>query len=537
MNQNLLTSMQQILSQKGLGKEILVDAIEAALLQAARRRFGLEASVDVGLDEETGEISIAAPKRVVEIMRTYATEIPIEEAVKMHPEARVGELVQVPVRTEDFGRIEAQLARQILVQKIKDAERANIFGLYKDRVEEIVSGVVQQEDYRDIIMEIEGAEAVLPLKEQLRNERYRRGDRMRALIIDVVDPDDEERIGRRPKAPVILSRAEPVFLVRLFEQEVPEIADELVQIEAVAREAGERSKIAVATTEDGIDPVGTCVGVRGSRVQMVMQELNGERIDVIEWSSDPKRFVANALSPVKDITDVIFEEDEDGEQVAIVVVPDEALSLAIGRRGQNARLASRLTGCQIDIVGEREAGEALRSQVEAEVFKSDDLFKSDEETADEDTVERDPAEAPVEELLGVTPKLAVTLRENGYETIGAIALADPTALAELPNLGMKTSEKLVQSAQHAAPAAGVEGDAEADDSDVAADDEVEAAGVVDDEVEAAGVVDDDAEEAADEGAEEAADEDTEGAADEDDAAVVDDAADADEGTDVALDEE
>jgi N utilization substance protein A len=490
MNQNLLTSMQQILSQKGLGKEILVEAIEAALLQAARRRFGLEASVEVGLDEETGEISIAAPKRVVEIMRTYATEIPIEEAVKMHPEALVGELVQVPVRTEDLGRIEAQLARQILVQKIKDAERANIFGLYKDRVEEIVSGVVQQEDYRDIIMEIEGAEAVLPLKEQLRNERYRRGDRMRALIIDVLDPDDEERIGRRPKAPVILSRAEPVFLVRLFEQEVPEIADELVQIEAVAREAGERSKIAVATTEDGIDPVGTCVGVRGSRVQMVMQELNGERIDVIEWSSDPKRFVANALSPVKDITDVVFEEDEDGEQVAIVVVPDEALSLAIGRRGQNARLASRLTGCQIDIVGEREAGEALRSQVEAEVFKSD------EEVIDEDTVERDPAEAPVEELLGVTPKLAVTLRENGYETIGAIALADPTALAELPNLGMKTSEKLVQSAQHAAPAAGVEDEAQADAEDASPAEETEAtdgdAGVaVDDE--AAEATDDEAE--------------------------------------------
>ena len=485
MNQNLLTSMQQILSQKGLGKDILVEAIESALLQAARRRFGLEAVVDVGLDEETGEIRIAAPKRVVEIMRTYATEIPIEEAVKLHPEARVGELVQVPVRTEDFGRIEAQLARQILVQKIKDAERANIFGLYKDRVEEVVSGVVQQEDYRDIIMEIEGAEAVLPLKEQLRNERYRRGDRMRALIIDVVDPDDEERIGRRPKAPVILSRAEPVFLVRLFEQEVPEIADELVQIEAVAREAGERSKIAVATTEDGIDPVGTCVGVRGSRVQMVMQELNGERIDVIEWSADPKRFVANALSPVKEITDVIFEEDEDGEPVAIVVVPDEALSLAIGRRGQNARLASRLTGCQIDIVGEREAGEALRDQVVSEVFKSD------EEMAEgEDTPDQDPAEAPVEELLGVTPKLAVTLRENAYDSIGAVAVADPTALAELPNLGMKTAEKLVESAQHAVAVTApelvdAEVDADAEGADVAdADEEPDADAAVIHEAEA-----------------------------------------------------
>jgi len=474
MNQNLLTSMQQILSQKGLGKDILVEAIESALLQAARRRFGQEASVAVGLNEETGEINIAAPKRVVEIMRTYATEIPIEEAHKLHPEARVGELVQVPVRTEDFGRIEAQLARQILVQKIKDAERANIFGLYKDRIEEIVSGVVQQEDYRDIIMEIEGAEAVLPLKEQLRNERYRRGDRLRALIVDVVDPDDEERVGRRPKAPVILSRAEPVFLVRLFEQEVPEIADELVQIEAVAREAGERSKIAVATTEDGIDPVGTCVGVRGSRVQMVMQELNGERIDVIEWSADPKRFVANALSPVKDITDVVFEEDEDGNPVAIVVVPDDALSLAIGRRGQNARLASRLTGCQIDIVGEREAGEALRSQVVAQVFKSD------EEMASDAVVELDPADAPVEELLGVTPKLAVTLRENGFESVGAVSVADPKALAELPNLGMKTAEKLVESATHAVALAAPRS-VEDEGADEGADSVDEGADSVDDE--------------------------------------------------------
>lgn len=445
MNQSLLQSMQQILSQKGLPKNILVEAIEEALLQAARRRFGAEASVSVQFNDSTGEIRMSAPKRVVEIMRSFASEIPVDEAQKIDPEARVGQIIQVPVKTRDFGRIEAQLARQMLVQKIKDAERANVYALYKDRIEEIVSGVVQQEHYRDVIVEIESAEAVLPAAERLRNERYERGNRIRSLIIDVVDPDDMERQGRRPRASVVLSRAHPVLLIRLFEQEVPEIADGLVLVEAVARDPGERSKIAASSRESGIDPVGTCVGVRGSRVQMVMQELNGERIDVIEWSPDPRRFIANALSPVKDISNVTLEEDENGEPVAVVVVPDDQLSLAIGRRGQNARLASDLTGWHIDIIGEREAGQEARSQ-------AIDLFKSDEEAAEEAEAAvsgstEQPTGLSVEELPGMAPKIAQMLKEHGYDSIADLAQADPERLSELLKLGAKTTEKLVETAR------------------------------------------------------------------------------------------
>jgi len=433
MNQNLLTSMKQVLSQKRLPKEILVEAIEAALLQAAKRRYGSVQSVKVELNETTGEIQVFAPKRVVEIMRSFATEIPIEEALKTEPEAKIGDVIEVPVETRDFGRIEAQLARQILVQKIKDAERMNIFNLYKDRVEEIVSGVVQQQDYRDVILEIEGAEAVLPWNEQLRNESYERGDRIRALVIDVMDPENAEHATRRFKAPVILSRAHPVLLVRLFEQEVPEIVDGLVNIMAIAREPGERSKIAVASTEDGIDAVGTCVGVRGSRVQMVVRELSGERIDVLPWSPDPAEFIANALGQTK-VSEVILGEDEGGEPLATVVVPEEQLSLAIGRRGQNARLANRLTGWKIDIVSEREVSSDLRSRmVESEPV--------------EEVPELPAAELPPERLVGVGPKVAATLREHGYANVGAIAEADVKELSVLPNLGAKTAEKLVASAK------------------------------------------------------------------------------------------
>ena len=443
MNQSLLQSMQQILSQKGLPKRILVEAIEEALLQAARRRFGQDASVSVEFDEKTGDIRMSAPKRVVEIMRYFASEIPVDEARKLHPDAHVGEVVQVPVKTRDFGRIEAQLARQMLVQKIKDAERANIYALYKDEVHEIVSGSVQQEHYRDVIVEIEGAEAVLPAAEQLRNERYERGNQIRSLIIDVVNPEDVERQGRRPRAPVVLSRAHPVLLVRLFEQEVPEIQDGLVNIEGVARDPGERSKIAASSYESGIDPVGTCVGVRGSRVQMVMRELNNERIDVIEWNPDPHRFIANALSPVKDITDVTLQEDENGDPVAVVTVPKDQVSLAIGRNGQNVRLARDLTDWRIDIV------EEARSHAVG-LFKSNEEAENEEaEEAAENGASENAAETSVEELPGINPETAQALKENGCDSAAALAEADPEELAETLNMETESAEKLVETAKEA----------------------------------------------------------------------------------------
>ena len=410
MRDDLLGIIDQISRQRELSHEVLIEAIEKALLQAAKKRYGIHQQVSVSIDRDTGEIKIIAPKKVVEIMTDFSTQIPVEEALTIDPKAKVGQIIEVATMPKDFGRIAAQTAKQIVAQKIREAERENIYEEYRDREGEVVSGIVQRSEYNDLIIEIDKAEALLPYREQIKNEEYRRGDRLRALIIEV-------RLDSRGSQ-IILSRTHPDLLKRLFELEVPEIYDGLVEIKTVSREPGDRSKIAVATSVENLDAVGTCVGMRGSRVQMVVHELGGERIDILPWSSIPEKFIASALSPAK-IVNVSVNEDK-GEKSARVVVPDDQLSLAIGRKGQNVRLAARLTGWNIDIKSQSDAGSEARVNIARSLFKS----------------------PPVDGLAGVGTKTAERLKEAGFSSFADIADSDIEHLTEVPGIGVKTAEKL-----------------------------------------------------------------------------------------------
>lgn len=371
MNHDLLMSIQQISRQKDISADILIKAVELALLSAAKKHYGSLRAVSVKIDKETGELKVFTSKRVVEIMRNYTTEIPVEEAVKLGPAVQLDQMLEVEVTPRDFGRIAAQTARQILVQKIKEAEREIIYEEYKDKEGELVSGVVQRFEKNDIIIDLEKTEAILPYNQQVRRETYKRGERIKALIIEV-------KSGSKSQ-PILVSRIHPGLLARLFEMEVPEIYDGLVRIMAIAREPGDRSKVAVAATDTNLDPVGTCVGMKGSRVQTIVRELNGEKIEIVQWSPDPAVFIQSALSPAK-ISKVLLNSEA---ETAEVIVPDDQLSLAIGKKGQNARLAARLTGWKIDIKNESEAGSQLKGQLTKELFKPDE--KDDEKSLEPPT--------------------------------------------------------------------------------------------------------------------------------------------------------
>jgi N utilization substance protein A len=410
MKDDLLGIIDQISRQRELSRDVLIEAIEKALLQAAKKRYGSHRQISATIDRDTGEIKVIAPKKVVEIMTDFSTQIPVEEALTIDPNAKVGQIIEVEAMPRDFGRIAAQTAKQIVAQKLREAERENIYEEYKDREGEIVSGTVQRREYNDVIVELDRVEGLLPYREQIRGEEYRRGDRLRVLIIEVAK--HESRGGSQ----IILSRTHPDLLRRLFELEVPEIYDGLVEIKAIAREPGDRSKIAVATNVENLDAVGTCVGMRGSRVQMVVHELGGERIDILPWNLVPGTFIASALSPAK-IVSVSVDEDEDS---AKVVVPDDQLSLAIGRKGQNVRLAAKLTGWNIDIKSQSEAEAEAKRKIAKSIFKS----------------------APVTDLEGVGSKIAGKLLEAGFSSVEDIADTDVEHLVEVPGIGAKTAQKL-----------------------------------------------------------------------------------------------
>jgi len=341
-------------------------------------------------------------------MTDFSTQIPIEEAQTIDPNAEIGQILEVESMPRDFGRIAAQTAKQIVAQMLRQAERENIYEEYRDREGEIISGVIQRREYNDVIVDLDKTEALLPYREQIKGEEYRRGDRIRALIIEV-RPDSRT-------SQIILSRTHPDLLKGLFELEVPEIYDGLVEIKAAAREPGDRSKIAVATTADNLDAVGTCVGMRGSRVQMVVHELGGERIDILPWSGIPQTFIASALSPAK-IASVSVDENEMSAQV---VVSTDQLSLAIGRKGQNVRLAAKLTGWNIDIKSQADVGGMAKKSIAESIFKS----------------------TAVTELAGIGAKTAESLQEAGFSSVEDIAHADVEQLIEVPGIGAKTAEKL-----------------------------------------------------------------------------------------------
>ncbi len=346
MKAEILEALEDLAREKGISKEVLIEALEAALISAYRRNFGSAQNVRVHFDPDTGEYKVYAQKEIVEEVEDPRLQASLEEARAKNPALGLGDILEVEVTPRDFGRIAAQTAKQVVVQRIREAERGMIYEEYSSREGDIVTGLVLRQDAKSRAVYVElskGVEAIILAHEQIPGERFVENQRVKAYVIEV---------RRTTKGPAIsLSRTHPGLLKRLFELEVPEIHDGVVEIKSISREAGARSKIAVYARDENVDPVGACVGPKGLRVQNIVSELQGEKIDIVEWSEDPAVFVANALSPAK----VLRVDCDEVGRIARVVVPDNQLSLAIGKEGQNARLAAKLTGWKIDIKSESQA--------------------------------------------------------------------------------------------------------------------------------------------------------------------------------------
>jgi N utilization substance protein A len=380
MMSEFISAINQIAAERGIEKEEIFTALESAILVAYKKekfsedeREGeeLESNLSVELDRETGEFKLIATKEVVKKVKDNDMEISIEEAEMISPSVEVGDSVQIEMPTEDFGRIAAQTAKQVILQKIRESEKEAVISEYSDKVGEVFTALMQRMQKGEVVFEIGKATAFMPPEEQIPNEFYRVGDRYKVLLKDIVDSQ------------MVVSRADPKFLIELFKLEVPEIESGVLEVMAIAREAGSRSKMAVRSTQDGVDPIGSCVGQRGIRIANVMNELGEEKIDIIEWDEDPEEFVAKALSPAK-IEEVTIEDE-----TATVTVEDDQLSLAIGRDGQNVRLAWKLTGYKIDIVGS--GGEVVKKEDLDEVKEELENKEETKEEADADEVEEEEA--------------------------------------------------------------------------------------------------------------------------------------------------
>ena len=398
--------IEQMGKDRGIEKETITEALEAAMLTAARKKLGQNVDIEAHYNDEAGEIEVFQFKTVVDKVLDPETQISKEEARKNLDEgAEPGDSLGMKIDTSSFGRIAVQMAKQIIIQRVKDAERDNIFEEYKDRKGEILTGFVQRFEGGSIVVNLGRAEGVVPPSEQIHRETYKRGERIRSYIIDVKKNTKGSQI--------ILSRTHPSFLKTLFELEVPEISEGLIDIVSVAREPGRRGKIAVQARDKDIDPVGACVGMRGSRVQSVVQELRGEKIDIIPYTNDAAKYVSSALSPAK--VNRILVDDEN--RTMTVIVPDDQLSLAIGKNGQNVRLAVKLTGWKIDAKSE--------TMVTQEVAEGQtDLTK----------------------LPGVGPSMAQKLMDNGIKSLAMIAVAEPELLSLIPGVGEKTALHLIEEA-------------------------------------------------------------------------------------------
>jgi transcription termination/antitermination protein NusA len=355
--------------EKGIKREVLLDALSTALLTAAKKSVGPARELRVTIDPRTGAITALASLIVVEHVQNVHDEIPLGRAKKINADAQVGEVIEVEVTPEGFGRIAAQTARQAILQRIRQIEKEMIFDEFKDRAGEIVSGTVRRFDRSDVIVDLGKFEAIMPMRERVTTEDYNIGDRIRAYVVAV------ENSNRGPE--IIISRSHPNFVRRLFEVEVSEIADRTVEIKAISREAGYRTKIAVWSADEKVDPVGACVGMRGSRVKNIVRELNQEKVDIIRWSADPREFVVEALKPAK-IKSITIDEDRHAVQVT---VEEDQLSLAIGRRGQNARLTSRLTGWEINISKDESVTHAFEQKFAQAISTLAKTLDIDEETA------------------------------------------------------------------------------------------------------------------------------------------------------------
>ena len=423
----LLNVADTVAREKGIEREEVLEAMEQAIQKAGRSKYGQENDIRAEIDRKSGEIRLARYMEVAEEIENESTQLTLAEAQRRQSDLRLGDFLIDPLPPIDFGRIAAQTAKQVIVQRVREAEREQQFEEYKNRVEEIVNGLVKREDFGNVTVDLGRGEAVIRREELLPREKYRRGDRVRGYIYDV------RREQRGPQ--IFMSRTHPQFMAKLFAQEVPEIYDGIIEIRSVARDPGSRAKIAVISHDSSIDPVGACVGMRGSRVQAVVAELQGEKIDIIPWSQDPATFVVNALAPAE-VAKVVLDEDA---QKIEVVVPDEQLSLAIGRRGQNVRLASSLTGWEIDILTEeaeserRQAEVQQRSQTFIDALDVDDVIAQFLVSEGFTSVE-EVAYVPEEELTsieGFDAEVAeeLRLRARNYLTLESERLA--TRVSEL----------------------------------------------------------------------------------------------------------
>ena len=406
--------IESLSKEKGLSKEIVVEALIEGIRTAAKKRFGNKARIEVKYDEEKGDIEIYKLKKVVEEVKDKETEISLEEAQKIYPNIKIEDIIGERVELQDLGRIAAQIVKQLFSQKLRLAEKQLIYDEFKYKIGEIVSGYVHRFDKRGVILSLGRAEALLPEEEQVPGEKYIRGHRLKALVIEVY---------RQQEPQIIVSRSHPAFVKKLFEKEVPEIQEGIVKIVAIAREPGSRTKIAVTSTNPNIDPVGTCIGVRGSRISTILEELNiaktdkkegKEKIDVVLWDPDPAKFVYNALAPAECSKVIVDEENKTLE----VIVPDDQLSLAIGKKGENVRLASKLVGWRIDILSETQY---LRRQ-EPEFLR---LLK----------------------VTGLSDEIAGYLYEADIKDLKTLVETPIEKIAELTKLPLEEVEKIVEKAK------------------------------------------------------------------------------------------
>jgi transcription termination/antitermination protein NusA len=397
--------IDQVSRDKGINKEVLITTLEEAIASAAKKKLGLKKEIEVHYNEELGEIEVFEFKEVMEKVKDPNTQITLEEGKLLDPECEVGDSLGIKMDTSSFGRIAAQSAKQVIIQRMKDVERDIVFDDFKDRKGEVINGIIQRFDKGAAVINLGRTEAILPITEQIPTETYKQGDRVRAYVLEV------KKISKGPQ--IILSRTHPQFLTALFEMEVPEISQKIVRIVHVVREPGSRSKIAVASEDKDVDPVGACVGMKGNRVQYVVQELKGEKIDIISWNPDPAKFICNALAPAEIVRVIIDEVNRSME----VVVPDEQLSLAIGKRGQNVRLASRLVGWKIDVKSESKYTKSMR-----------DGYQS------------------LLQITGVGEATADSLYKGGFESAREVAEADMDDLLQIAGITQKKAEKILEAA-------------------------------------------------------------------------------------------
>jgi N utilization substance protein A len=410
----LLQIADAVAREKVIDRKIVLAAMEDAIQKAARSRYGSETEVRAEINPRTGEIKLQRLLEVVEEFENPATQIPLVDARIRNPDAAVGDFIAEPLPPMDFGRIAAQSAKQVIVQKVREAERDRQYDEFHDRIGEIVNGTVKRIEYGNVIVDLGRGEAIVRRDELIPREAFRNGDRVRAYVYDV------RREQRGPQ--IFLSRTHPQFMAKLFAQEVPEIYDGIIEVKSVARDPGSRAKIAVISRDPSIDPVGACVGMRGSRVQAVVQELQGEKIDIIPWSGDAATFIVNALQPAE-VAKVVLDEDAGRIEV---VVPDDQLSLAIGRRGQNVRLASQLTGWDIDIMTEAEESERRQK----EFHERTQLFMA---------------------ALDVDEVVAQLLATEGFGTVEEIAYVDAAEIARIEGFDEETAEEIqTRAAEHLA---------------------------------------------------------------------------------------